>query len=212
MNPSDLKFFNPWEAVGKTENHLPHWEQPGATYFVTWRTVDSLPEEFMAGYNQEKQTWLLHHPKPWSIEEETVYSQQFLSKFEKQLDSCYGECLLRQPGLSKVVANTLMHFEGERTNMVSFVIMPNHVHALFALHPDRELKSIIHSWKRTSARRLNEATGKTGAFWQKDYFDRIIRDSKHFGKCVRYIRNNPVKAKLRDREHLLFENNLAKQI
>ena len=33
-------------------------------------------------------------------------------------------------------------------------------------------------------------------FWQADYFDRYIRDQEHYRKVVRYIENNPVKARL----------------
>ena len=42
------------------------------------------------------------------------------------------------------------------------------------------------------------------AFWQKDYFDRLIRDSTHFWNCARYIQRNPAKANLREGEYSLF--------
>ena len=96
--------------------------------------------------------------------------------------------------------------------MVSYVIMPNHVHALFTMHPKWELTKVVQTWKSHSGKLINQATGQTGTFWQKDYFDRIVPDFKHFGKCVRYIRNNPAKAKLRDGEFLLYENDLAKRV
>ena len=40
---------------------------------------------------------------------------------------------------------------------------------------------------------------------QKDYFDRIIRDGDHFVNVARYIRRNPLKAKLWEGEFLLEE-------
>ena len=37
---------------------------------------------------------------------------------------------------------------------------------------------------------------RKGRFWQKEYFDRYIRNGRHFAKVVAYIENNPVKALL----------------
>ena len=37
---------------------------------------------------------------------------------------------------------------------------------------------------------------RSGQFWFEEYFDRYIRDAKHFAATVRYIENNPAKAKL----------------
>ena len=53
--------------------------------------------------------------------------------------------------------------------------------------------------------RLNESLGKKGALWQKDYFDRIIRSWEHMVRVARYVRRNPLKAKLREGEYFLYE-------
>jgi phage gp16-like protein len=37
---------------------------------------------------------------------------------------------------------------------------------------------------------------RRGAFWAEDYFDIYMRDAEHERKTVRYIENNPTKAKL----------------
>ena len=71
---------------------------------------------------------------------------------------------------------------------------------------------MVHSWKRYSAVRINRLLGKSGVFWQKDYFDRLVRDQDHFANCVRYIRRNPVKAKLREDEFTLYESEMVKGI
>ena len=49
-------------------------------------------------------------------------------------------------------------------------------------------------------------------FWQRDYFDRLVRDEKHFANCVRYIRRNPEKAQLSKGEFILWESELAKGV
>lgn len=61
-----------------------------------------------------------------------------------------------------------------------------------------KLETVVGTWKRHTARRMNVAMGKGGALWQKDYFDRIVRDWKHFTNVARYIRRNPVKARLQE--------------
>jgi REP element-mobilizing transposase RayT len=55
---------------------------------------------------------------------------------------------------------------------------------------------VIHSWKSYIAHEANKLLDRTGDFWMPDYFDRFIRDQKHFKAVVEYIHQNPVKAGL----------------
>ena len=72
--------------------------------------------------------------------------------------------------------------------------MPNHVYAVFVLNPAWSLEKIILSWKGFTPRRINPLLGSRGNFWQRDYFDRLVREAKHLANCVRYIRRNPKKS------------------
>ena len=65
---------------------------------------------------------------------------------------------------------------------------------------------------RLPARHINALIGHTGCVWQRDYFDRLVRNAKHLANCIRYIRRNPQKARLREREFVLYESELAKGI
>lgn len=47
-----------------------------------------------------------------------------------------------------------------------------------------------------TGRLANKLLGKRGAFWAEDYFDTYMRDAEHEAKTLRYIENNPTKAKL----------------
>jgi len=76
--------------------------------------------------------------------------------------------------------------------------MPNHVHVLFTILPGVTLGTIVSSWKRFTARQSNRLLGRTGTFWQDDYWDRFIRNEAHFSAAASYIDNNPVKAGLVD--------------
>jgi REP element-mobilizing transposase RayT len=90
--------------------------------------------------------------------------------------------------------------------------MPNHVHALFAPMHDRPLEKIVHSWKRQSAVRINRIIGSSGALWQRDYSDRLIRNEQHLARCIRHIRSNPEKARLRAGEYILYESDIARAV
>jgi len=58
------------------------------------------------------------------------------------------------------------------------------------------LSAIVHSIKSFTGQKANTILGRKGRFWNEDYFDRYIRDEKHFYAVVRYIGMNPVKARL----------------
>jgi len=90
--------------------------------------------------------------------------------------------------------------------------MPNHVHAAFVLNLAWLLENIILSWKGFTARHINALIGRTGTVWQRDYFDRLVRNAKHLANCIRYIRRNPQKARLCEREFVLYESELAKGV
>ena len=74
--------------------------------------------------------------------------------------------------------------------------MPNHVHALLTPLPGFELSGILHSWKSFTAKAINRLLDRQGAVWQRESFDRYIRDAHHFGVAVDYIEQNPVAAGL----------------
>ncbi len=57
MNESDLNFFNPWGEIEITKNRLPHWQQKGAVYFVTWRLADSIPKAKLDRHFDEIEAW-----------------------------------------------------------------------------------------------------------------------------------------------------------
>lgn len=73
--------------------------------------------------------------------------------------------------------------------------MPNHVHVLFKVGGEA-MSEIVGAWKKHTGRLANQLLGKSGAFWAEDYFDTYMRDMEHEKKTVRYIENNPAKAKL----------------
>jgi REP element-mobilizing transposase RayT len=113
--------------------------------------------------------------------------------------------LFRDAENAGIVAGAIRHFDQSRYLLHAWVIMPNHVHLLLTLCESESLARIVASWKRFSAVKIHQQTRNSGTLWQKDYFDRMIRDWDHFMNVARYIRRNPQKAKLREGEFLLEE-------
>jgi len=110
-----------------------------------------------------------------------------------------------------IVEESLRHFDGAQYFHHAWVIMPNHVHALVSVMKDEvaSLAEVIGAWKSVSAHRVNACLGRKGALWQEDYFDRLVRNGQHFANCVRYVRRNPEKARLREGAFTHWESELA---
>ncbi len=85
-----------WEAVEKSHRrHLPHLDQSRGVYFVTFRQADSVPQELLLRWINERHIWMQTHPEPWDEVIRKEYQRLFTVKMEKWLDAGYGECVLR---------------------------------------------------------------------------------------------------------------------
>src|SRR5882724_10793205 len=166
-----LRFFNPYKEIRHTENLVPHWQQEGAVYFITFRLADSVPAHLRAQWEEERATWLQFHAEPWSAAIEQEYHTRFSGAMERWLDVGYGSCVLRRDDCARVVSETLHYFEGKRLALIASVVMPNHVHVLFVQNPEYPLEDLIRSWKTFSARSINQLLGRSGNLWQRSYFD-----------------------------------------
>ncbi len=197
-------FFNPELPVTKHLNHLPHWQQDSAWVFITWRLADSVPTGLMEKWRGERDEWIECHPKPWDDTTESEFYRLFSTQLENWMDQGMGECVLKNPECAEVVGKVIMHFDRDRYLIDSFVVMPNHVHLLVRLVPGFPLEKIVHSWKRYSARQINEVLGRSGSLWHKRYWDTLVRSEEHFWKIRWYVSRNPVKAGLRESEYLLY--------
>lgn len=102
-----------------------------------------------------------------------------------------------------MVESALLHFDGDRYDLIDYVIMPNHVHVLVSPKESHSMSSILHSWKRFTAREVNKLTGSSGQFWQHESFDHLVRGAGSLEGFIRYIRENPQKAKLKPGEFRL---------
>ena len=101
----------------------------------------------------------------------------------------------------------------------AFVIMPNHLHAIVAIHRgEREIVSnclesqrraikaktigsFVSGFKAAATVRANELRGTPGkSIWQRNYYEHVIRSEKELNQIREYIENNPLRWQI-DREN-----------
>lgn len=58
----ELRFFNPYAEILHTENRLPHWQQIGAVYFVTFRLADAVPSHLLSQWESQKRELVTGSP------------------------------------------------------------------------------------------------------------------------------------------------------
>ena len=207
-----LTFFDPTQPVTTALHSRLHLQQGAVPCFVTWRMGDSLSQATLRKWKAEQEEWLRAHPKPWDQKTELNYLFRYERGINRRLRQGIGSCPLRDPEIAQIVADALHHFDGERYELIAYVIMPNHVHILFRPHPDHSLSKILHSWKGFTAKKINERLNRKGKLWSDEYHDRLIREDVHLRNCIRYIRRNPRKARLPHGQYLLWESPIAKQV
>ena len=184
-------------------NHgnLPHFDQGGIFQVITYRLADSLPHACLKTLQAELED---HDNGNMDADRR--------KEIEELLDRGHGSCILKNKECAEIVEENWQHFNGVRYKLIAYVIMPNHVHVLINAYPGFELGKIITSWKGYSARCINQfianagstgrltgfnnkiqiagqATGTPGV-WQRGYWDRYVRDEKHFYQAIEYIKKN----------------------
>ena len=217
-----LQVFDPKTGFGVLERKLPHWSQAGTICFITWRTLDSMPQSVLNRWHADREDWLRRHginPKSedWRSrlrELDPVLQGEFVRTFSdrwhRSLDACHGECVLKRRELSQIVVDSLMKFDGDRYELTDFVVMPNHVHLLAAFVSEEGTLTQCEGWKHFQAVQINRQLGSSGRFWQQDGFDHLIRSVEQFDALRRYIASNPERANLKTGEFRHYSKALPK--
>ncbi|MBR3491827.1 MAG: transposase [Bacteroidales bacterium] len=186
-----LQFMERDKYINITGSTLPHWHQDNKVQFVTFRLADSLPQVKLAELSNFKEEWLRSHPEPWSQATQEEYDHIIRRKVDKWLDHGYGECILQSEDIRKIVVDALLFYHGKRYILHHFVIMPNHVHLLITPIGDDTVMKSIGSVKQFTANAINKLLGRSGEVWQRNVFDRMVRDANNYEKYVQYINQNP---------------------
>jgi menaquinone-specific isochorismate synthase len=124
--------------------------------------------------------------------------RSLLRTAERCLDSGLGKCHMRDSRIAKIVADAIQHFRGTRYELLAWCVMPNHVHVVFSPLGENRLDGILHSWKSFSALMANRLLRRRGNFWQREYFDHLVRNEGSLLKILQYVKENPTRAGLRN--------------
>ncbi|HCC57636.1 MAG TPA: hypothetical protein DEQ47_10300 [Solibacterales bacterium] len=160
-----------------SQRYLPHLYVVGQPAFVTFRLYGSLP----AGHE--------FHKGPMSSGKAFLHMDRLLETGQS------GPMYLQSTNIAECLVDTIQ--QGGRSSYVlhAWVIMPNHVHLLIT--PRMDFAKLMQKLKGSSAHQANRLLGRTGApFWQKESYDRVVRDLVEFDRIAKYIVENPVKAGL----------------
>ena len=170
--------------------HLSHWDQPNKLVFLTFRLADSLPQEVLRRFAEEKAKWLSEHPQPWSEEDLDSCRSRFAGYIDRWLDAGCGDCVLRIPQAADVMEKALRFFNGKRYVLHGYVVMSNHVHVLVQVFDGWSWKTVVHSWKSYTATEINKIAGRKGRLWFEETYDRLIRDKAHYVAVIDYMEKN----------------------
>ena len=109
----------------------------------------------------------------------------------------------RRPILAaKEVANTLTEewreaHERHGWAIGRYVVMPDHVHFFCAAELGAApLPRFMQSWKQWTSKRISRELNFSGAIWQEEFFDHVLRSSESYSQKWDYVKENPVRAGL----------------
>jgi putative transposase len=131
------------------------------------------------------------------------------------------DCLFEDAPLRSIVERCWLAIprHSAHASLDAWVVMPNHLHAIVVIdaleqsgsghetpassvHPQaRSLGTIIGNFKSVTTRRINRARRTPAApVWQRNYFERIVRNDDELNRIRAYIAANPMRWDL-DREN-----------
>lgn len=139
---------------------LPHFQQPGQAYFVTWSLKDAVPKKALKRYSDElvklrlkiksygasgepgaavskpliKEMSGLETAPPELKQQYYLLRKKYLKAYDELLASDKNPKInLSKPENLQPVKETLLFWNGKKLEAYAFCIMPNHVHWVFRL-------------------------------------------------------------------------------
>jgi REP element-mobilizing transposase RayT len=93
-----------------------------------------------------------------------------------------------------------LHQNYQYVKLDYFVVMPNHFHGIIIIDSSlktsetktKSLSELIGAFKTTSSKLIHQEK-LADFYWQKSFYDRIIRNENELFKIRQYITNNPIK-------------------
>jgi hypothetical protein len=118
----------------------PHWQVEGGHYFVTLRQAGSLPLAAVERLRKLTQEYL-------ELDQPPALQARIYSDLQKSLHTMRGRADLNRPHIASCLMNAIAFRARQGVwDMISYVIMPNHVHLFFRLG-DGSLRDVMISFK-----------------------------------------------------------------
>jgi len=184
----------------RNRGRLPHWEREQGLYFITFHLADSLPESVLVKIAERHHilaTAKRDHANLLPVQKALLAAYSH-TRMEEYFDHGAGSCPFLDMRIAGTMAAALRFREGKHYRLLAWCVMPNHFHVVVRLFPGQELARVVKAWKNFSAKAANQALGRKGRFWQREYYDRMIRNEDELGRSIRYVLENPAKAGLKN--------------
>jgi putative transposase len=198
------------------KRNLPHWQPPGAAFFITWRLYGSLHREALDRIEANRVLLERELARAGETQDERKirhFKKQF-ALYDSLLDQAEdGPLWLKEDRIAAQAQSALLHQYGDQYSLWAYVVMANHIHVL--LRPKTVARTLVRAdvtsempsyiplgqitrlLKGGTAREANKLLDRTGQpFWQEESYDHWARDDEESSRIIAYIENNPVKAGL----------------
>lgn len=201
--PSHASYFITFRLAGSLPNDV----------------IIKLKEEYESAIKKVK----INNPHGINVKELDDSRKRYFKRFDEFLDKhTSGPKWLNDERVAKIVEDAIRYRDGKEYELIAYCIMPNHVHmvvdversdnsdaerTLVSKEPgDRtevrstvsyknyKLTKILREIKGSTARECNKILNRSGAFWQHESYDHVIRNGKECGNIISYVLNNPVNA------------------
>ena len=162
--------------------NLPHLYIKNETYFITFRLANSIPIVKLKQLRAEAKS---NNGRIFEKYDELLHTRE------------YGLKYLALPEIADLIAQSMLDLNNKEFILICYTIMPNHVHLVFELLPNSVgISKIMKQIKGSTARKSNLILNRTGEFWQRESFDRVIRNERELNLIIKYVLLNPVKCGL----------------
>lgn len=195
--------------------NLPHIQPLGASFFITFRLVNSVPVAAASNLSEKYYQKLAQSKFIQDLHKRNVEIFNLRKRYLEELDDVLhkiktGPHFLRDGEIIRIIGTEIKKYDGILYHLIAYSIMSNHVHLVIDtgaqienIENDEELiqkylslDKILQKIKGATSRYINLYLSKTGQLWHRESFDIYIRNEKMLENVINYTLQNPVKAGL----------------
>jgi putative transposase len=101
--------------------------------------------------------------------------------------------LLMYEGVPEIIIGSLEWLNNQNEiDLISYVIMPDHVHIVFVLNEGKDLAKVMMRFAGFTGKQISAKLQIAGGIWQNGYYERALREDE-LEKAYKYIYENPIK-------------------